>query len=198
MLNIFLRLIAVIVAGLLVLALIGSLLPRNFDFRIERVVQAPAGKIYPQVADLKRWPDWTEWNTREKSFLKIELGPITEGEGASQTWSELRGDGKLWLTRAVPDQEICYQVRFGVFPEITNRIVLEPAGEGTKVTWTSQGRLPGGPFYGYFRGIFVAGLQREYNRCLERLEQQLNAPPAPPGPEAGAPGTAVPLNDAAR
>jgi hypothetical protein len=45
------------------------------------------------------------------------------------------------------------------------------------VTWSSKGRLPGGPFYGFFRGIFCEGMRREYDSNLQRLEELVTKAP---------------------
>lgn len=173
MFKVFIRLLLVIATGLLILHWIGSLLPRSFDFRVERQIAASPAEIYPLISDLKRWPEWTGWNAAENPALKIETGPVTAGAGASQSWSDLRGDGKLWLTSATPDQSIEYQYRFAGRPEIANQIRLVASERGTGITWSSQGRLPSGSFFGYFRGVFVAGMQRDYNLCLDRLEKRV-------------------------
>ncbi len=176
MLKVLLRLVLVLLVLGGILALVGSLLPHDFDVRTVRQVNAPPAAIFPVISDLRRWSEWTAWDDKGKPWLKIQFGPDTEGAGASQTWTDPRGSGKLWLTGTVLNESIEYQTRFGRFPEITNRISLQPNQSGTEVVWTSSGRLPSGPFYGFFRGFFCEGLRREYDSSLEKLEKSLQTP----------------------
>ena len=100
----------------------------------------------------------------------IEYG----SDGKSQRWTDIRGEGKAWITDQVRRiSAVDYQLRFANFPEMTSSIILKPAGkndEKTQVTWTSEGSLPSSPFYGFFRHIFVDGMTVEYEQSLTRLQ----------------------------
>jgi len=102
--------------------------------------------------------------------LSIEYSGADSGVGAVQTWTDPRGDGKLWITRSEPFQGIDYQVIFGNFPEMDSRIELSAQGPSTQVTWSSKGSLPGGPFYGFFGTFFSTHMKDQYNRSLEKLK----------------------------
>ena len=90
-----------------------------------------------------------------------------------RTWTDSRDSGKLWITDSVENHSIAYCLKFGEFPEMENRIELQSVDNGTKVTWSSQGRLPDGPFYGYFAMIFPTQMQYQYEHSLQRLAEIL-------------------------
>jgi hypothetical protein len=49
-------------------------------------------------------------------------------------------------------------------------------GAQTKVVWSSQGKLPGGPFYGFFSPFFANGMKQQYDQSLLRLKKMVEAP----------------------
>lgn len=188
MFRIFVRLLLVIAAIIAVILAIGACLPRSFDVAVERNIAAAPEAVFAEISDLRNWSRWTAWNPAANPHLQIEYGPRTSGPGASQSWSDPRGSGKVWITGVEEGRKLVYQSRFGRFPEMTSQIEITPREHGSRVRWTSRGRLPGGAFYGYFRGIFAAGLQREYNSNLTALEQVLTRPPESSGAVSGPDG----------
>jgi len=189
MLRLLFRLLLVIAAIVGIFAVIGSLLPHDYRVEARCTINAKGSVVFPWVNDLGRWPEWTNWSPKLNPHLKVELGPVTQGEGASQTWSDPRGSGKLWIRESVPDRFVVYEYEFGNFPRSTNSVELVPQNEGVEVVWISAGKLPPGPFYGFFRAIFRVGLQREYDSCLLRLKELAEAPE----PSADPNGTEPPI-----
>ena len=171
-------LVAVIIG---IIAVIGSLLPRSYDFESTTVIAAPAADVFEQVNTIKAWHDWSQWSPQQVEGLEVEYSGTESGVGAAQKWTDPRGDGKLWITESVPNQKVAYQLEFAGFPEMTSSIDLSPiaddSGEGksTKVVWSSRGVLPGGPFYGFFSPFFATGMKHEYDASLERLKALVEA-----------------------
>lgn len=177
--NIGLRVFGAAAALVLVFLLIGMLLPHAYQTSAEIVIEAPPEKIFPYFNRLDRWPEWSQWATNKDSMFKVEYGPQVEGVGAAQTWTEPRGSGKLWITDSQPDRSLEYVVEFGDFPRMTSRFELRPEGAGTRVTWSSAGRLPSGAFYGWFRLAFVNGLNAQYQQALTKLDAVVTGKPLP-------------------
>ena len=78
---------------------------------------------------------------------------------------------------------------FAGFPEMASQFELRPGREDpnrTEVVWSSQGRLPGGPFYGYFAPFFATQMRNEYDKSLARLKEQVESATAN-GDEPGGP-----------
>jgi len=179
MLKYFFRLILLIAAVIGIVALIGSLLPRDYDFESQVNIVAPPSAIFDKIDNLENWQEWSkQFNPVEIEGLEIKYSGPDSGVGAIQTWTDPRGKGKLWITNSVPFQEIDYSVIFGEFPEMESRIEFSDQGASTQVTWSSKGSLPGGPFYGFFGAFFPTHMKDQYNRSLEKLktvvEQQLD------------------------
>ncbi|MFK7770115.1 MAG: SRPBCC family protein [Mariniblastus sp.] len=154
-------------------AIIGSLLPRGYDFETEIEIAAPATRIFPRLNSLKEWKTWSmQFSADEIEGLEVKFNGEESGVGAAQSWSDLRGDGKLWITESNPDKSIAFDMTFGNFPKMNSQIELLPSSElgMTRVVWSSRGRLPGGPFYGYFGSFFGAQMKNQYDLSLEKLK----------------------------
>ena len=115
-----------IAAGLALLvaliALIGLALPKNF--RIERsvVINAPAEKIYPLIAEPKNWPKWGIWNRRDPN-MQMEFSGAAPGAGAKWSWqSKSEGNGVMEFTAATYEGENCVQL-FPFYPMSRSLIV---------------------------------------------------------------------------
>ncbi len=170
MFNLLVRILLVVGGIVLLVALIGSLLPRAFETSAQVTIASPPEKIFPFVEDLGHWQSWSPWNAHAVSGLRVELGELTTGEGATQTWTEQRGEGKLWITRIDEPRLVRFSSLFAGFPQMDNEITLEGNGAETVVTWRATGSLPGGPFYGWFGLMFPAALGSEFSNALQRLK----------------------------
>lgn len=172
MLNLFFRVLLAFLGLVALFLIVGSFLPRGFEISSSVSIRSPAERIYPMLADLRKWQEWSPWSEKFVKGLTVQLGELTSGTGAVQTWTEPRGDGKLWLTSAVENSRVEFISRFHGFPDMTCAIGLEPSADGsTTVTWSSRGELPGGPFYGWFGMMFPNALKGEFDKSLERLKQ---------------------------
>lgn len=171
MLNLFFRVVLALAVLVGLFLLIGSLLPRSFDTSTSVTIAASPEEIFPHLNNLEKWQTWSPWNAHAIKDLTVEIGQTSTGVGATQTWKEQRGEGKLWLTAVDEPKRVEFSSRFANFPEMQSSIVLTSAGDqSTHVTWSSRGALPGGPFYGWFGMAFSTGLQAEYSKALERLK----------------------------
>ena len=171
MLKYFVRLLLLIGAVVAIIALIGAMLPRSYDFESQVNIVAQPSAVFQKIESLRNWQDWSmQFNPAAIEGLEIQYSGADSGVGAVQTWTDPRGNGKLWITESQPFQHVDYTVIFGNFPEMESRIELTPQGATTQVTWRSKGSLPGGPFYGFFGAFFSTQLKHEYNRSLEKLK----------------------------
>lgn len=159
-------------------ALIGALLPRSYSINCQIGIDAPPDIVFSQINDLNNWKEWSSWNPARIEGLKVHVVGDA-GEGNAMQWQDRRGEGKLWITNSQPNSGIEYRLRFDRFPEMTSKMTLTDEGETTRVEWISQGRLPGGPFYGYLAPFFPIHLQYEYDDCLLRLKELVETPQLP-------------------
>ncbi len=177
-------------AGLVLLFwVIGFFLPHGYETSAEVVIEAPPEQVFPLLNRLDNWPLWSQWETGKDSLFKVEYGPQVEGVGAVQSWTEPRGSGKLWITESEANRSLAYVVEFGDFPRMESRFDLTPEGTGTRVRWSSVGRLPSGAFYGWLRLAFVNGMRDQYQQALGKLASVLTGPKeAAPQPAGELPG----------
>jgi hypothetical protein len=176
----YLRLLLLLGTVVLFFAIVGSLLPRRYSFVAEVQIEGSPEKIFEKINSLRQWPTWSkQWNPDEIDGLEIRYNGETEGVGAAQSWSDVRGNGKLWITQSKPCQSIEYEMEFANFPTMTSRIELESVDRKIQVRWSSQGKLPGGPFYGYFAPFFSGQMRAEYQRSLDGLKNLVESAPPP-------------------
>lgn len=169
----FLRLLLLFGSVIAFFALIGSLLPRNYDFSSEIEIAAPADEIFPEINQLSKWQTWSHWNPVDVPGLTVQYTGNETGEGSTQSWTEVRGEGKLWITKSVPPERVEYEMLFANFPKMSGSISLSESGESTMVRWSNRGRLPNGPFYGFFAPFFSTQMQAVYDQSLQRLEKKI-------------------------
>ena len=178
----YFRLILLFASVIGFFAIIGSLLPRGYSFTTETTIAAAPEAIFPELNSLRNWKNWSrQWNPAEIEGLEIQYNGEEQGVGAAQSWTDIRGKGKLWITDSEPNKSIAYEMEFAGFPKMlsTIELVLDPSDESqTTVRWTSEGRLPGGPFYGYFGSFFSAQMRTQYEMSLEKLKSNLESPSA--------------------
>ena len=172
----WLRLFLLIGSVIGIFALIGSLLPRSFDFSTSIVIHAPREQVFPLLDRLESWPQWSrQWNTKEIEELEITYNDVEQGVGAAQSWKDRRGEGKLWITESTKNESIAFDMDFANFPRMTSRMELtelaDEDGPKTKVQWSSKGKLPGGPLYGVMAPFFSDQMMHEYDKSLQRLKE---------------------------
>jgi hypothetical protein len=163
----WIRLLALFGCVILLFALLGSLLPHGYSFSSTVTINASQEQVFELIEDLPKWKKWSQWNADEIADLTVEYS----SDGKTQKWTDVRGEGKLWITDQKAPEQLDYEMRFASFPTMKSSFVLAPADMATEVTLSSEGVLPSGPFYGFFRGVFVSGMQRQYESSLAKLKK---------------------------
>ena len=172
MINLLFRILGVMLAFVLIVLLIGSLMPRAFTTSSSTVIEAGPEVIFPQLKTIKAWSNWSMWNEQSIRGLEVNYSGPESGVGAIQTWTEPRGEGKLWITECLENELVEFRSVFDNFPEMQSSIKLTAVENGTRVEWKSDGSLPKGPFYGWFGIKFGDSLALEYKKSLERLKRE--------------------------
>lgn len=125
--------------GLLVLG--GFLLPADYQVSRSVGVRAPLESVQPLLEDLRRWPEWSPWEKGDTSIVTT-LGSLSRGVGASQSWTDKHGGGRLELKVSRPGR-VEYDVFFSGSP-VPHRSVLTafPGPDSTlAVTWSMSGTM---------------------------------------------------------
>jgi uncharacterized protein YndB with AHSA1/START domain len=140
-----------ITIALVVLVLIGIVLAvaasRPSEFTVQRTtrIAAPPERIYPHIADFRRWEAWSPWEKIDPAMRKTYSG-APNGTGAVYEWqgNSKVGQGRMELTEMSPPKSATVKLDFLKPFEAHNtaRFTLTPADGGTDVTWSMFGPSP--------------------------------------------------------
>ena len=146
------------------------MLPRSYEFESAIEIDAPAPHVFPLVNEVQSWGQWSQWSDERVDGLTVQYSGPAAGEGSTQTWTDPRGDGKMWIVNSKPNERIEFKILFAGFPEMDSSIQLVEEAGTTEDTWSSGGTLPSGPFYGFTAPFFATGMQYQYDASLQRLK----------------------------
>ena len=169
--------ILVVVAILLGLLVVGGfVLPDRFAVSRSLATRAPLEKVQPLLEDLALWSAWSPWEQADTSIV-VTLGPLTRGVGASQSWTDRAGGGRLELTDVQPGR-VAYDVWFAD-SGTPNRSLMTalPGPDGTLLlTWSMEGEMdmPGvGPYFALLAEAMIGPM---FDKGLEALKAAAERP----------------------
>ncbi len=126
----------------LVIAIVvtGLFLEPEWECERKIVVTGDVSEIQPLVADLRRWNDWSAWNTAIDPTMKTTFSGADAGVGAVEEWAgDEMGVGRLEIT-AASLEGIEYFLSFEDMPDkIYGSFEYAQSGDGTEITWKSWG-----------------------------------------------------------
>jgi hypothetical protein len=134
--------LAIIIAVILILAA-----TKPDTFRVERtaVVNAPADKVFPLIADFHQWLNWSPWEGRDPA-LKRSYSGAERGKGAVYAWDGNKnvGSGRMEILEATSPSTVVIQLDFLKPFEAHNtaEFTMLPQGGATSVIWVMQGPAP--------------------------------------------------------
>lgn len=135
-----LRIVLILVIGFLIYAS-----TRPDTFRVERtgVIGAPAETVYGHIVNFHDWVAWSPWEKLDPNMKKTFGG--TDGTvGATYAWvgNDKVGEGSMTITELTPVSKVGIKLDFLKPFKSTSAttFTLAPEGNGTKVTWTMEGR----------------------------------------------------------
>jgi len=115
-------------------------------YTVERTttINAPAEKVYAQVADFRNWRTWSPWDDLDPDMKRTYSG-ADSGVGAGYAWSGNRkaGEGQMKITEAVEPSSVQIALDFlkPFKSSSTTTFNLKAQGETTEVTWTMTGPM---------------------------------------------------------
>ncbi|XLS28115.1 SRPBCC family protein [Flavobacteriaceae bacterium M23B6Z8] len=166
---ILLLLLIVIIA----VAIYAAMQPSEYDVNRSRIIEAPQQVTYNHIADYKNWEAWSPW-LEEDPGMTLEYPEKTSGVGGGYSWTGKDGSGKMETIEADPYSSLEQRITFEGFDPSTVYWDLEPAENGTKVTWGMRGdqnfmfKL-----YTLFMGNMDEMVGPMYERGLEKLDSIL-------------------------
>jgi uncharacterized protein YndB with AHSA1/START domain len=134
--------LAIIIAAVLILAA-----TKPDTFRIERtaIVNAPAEKIFPLIADFHQWLNWSPWEGRDPALKRTYSG-AERGNGAVYAWEGNKnvGSGRMEILEATTPSKVEIKLDFLKPFEAHNtaEFTMLPQGGATKVVWVMRGPAP--------------------------------------------------------
>jgi uncharacterized protein YndB with AHSA1/START domain len=163
--------LAVIGAIALSLVIGGFFVPSKFTVERATVINAPPKKIYDYVVEPKLWSKWSAWHQRDPD-MRIKYSGPPFGMGAKWSWeSKTEGNGSMEFTRVEPDRAVEYSLWFPDYAMRSNGALrLEPAGNATRVTWTSSGDTGGNPMKHYLTLMMDRMIGPDFEAGLANLK----------------------------
>ena len=139
------------VLGILVVVAAGAILVlASFQpdvFRVQRstTVNAPPGKVFALVDDLRKWTAWSPFEKLDPD-MKRSFGARTAGKGASYEWdgNGKAGAGRMEIVESTPPSaiDIALHFRRPLESDAKATFRFSPQGDGTLVTWTMESPSP--------------------------------------------------------
>jgi hypothetical protein len=169
------RIVLAILVVPILLILAAFFLPSRY--RVERtlVLQAAPEAVSPWLLQLRRWPEWTMWNTNRDATLTCTFSGPAEGTGAVMNWTSRAGNGSLTLLQADPKTGVRYELNFEQGKLVAQGgVTLTPTpGGGTSATWFNEGSLGFNPVARYFGLLMDKMMGAELQRNLEQLQRKV-------------------------
>ena len=142
MIKIIAVVVAVLVAGILILA---ATKPDTFTVERATTIKAPPDKIFPLISDLKAWTTWSPYEKKDPAMQRT-YSSATSGKGAVYAWESNRnvGSGRMEILRSSEPAAIVIKLDF--FKPFEGHNIAEftmlPQGDSTRLTWMMHGPAP--------------------------------------------------------
>jgi hypothetical protein len=134
--------LAVIIATVLIIA---ATKPDRFGVQRAAVIDAPAEKVFPLIADFHEWRKWSPWEDRDPE-LKRSYSGAERGKGAIYAWEGNRnvGSGRMEILGANSPSLVKIQLDFLKPFEAHNvaEFTMLPQGDATNLVWVMSGPAP--------------------------------------------------------
>ena len=136
--------IVLLVAVAAILA-IAAMRPDTFRVQRSALINAPPERIFPLIADLRRWSAWSPWEKKDPAMQRT-FGGAERGVGATYAWEGDKnvGTGRMEIIEATPPSRVAIKLDFVRPFEAHNTVTftLTPQGDGTQVLWAMDGPVP--------------------------------------------------------
>jgi len=136
------KILLVIVALVVVLAVVIQFQPSSFNVTRTGVIGAPPEKVFGLVNDFHNWEKWSPWIHLDPA-AKMTFSGSPSGNGAVYSWAgnDQVGEGRMTITSSEPYSRIAIQLEF-IKPfasTAVNDFRFTPKDGATEVTWTMSG-----------------------------------------------------------
>ncbi|MEO8498288.1 MAG: SRPBCC family protein [Planctomycetota bacterium] len=145
-------------------------MPKYHVYRSIQIAATPQ-KVFDTVADFGTWTKWSPWLCSEPT-AEVKVTEDASSVGSIYSWKgEIVGQGEIEHRKLSPGRLIDEEIRF-VKPFKSRSDVafeMEPAGNGTKLTWHMRGALPW--FMFWMKPMMESFIGMDYERGLKMLKE---------------------------
>ena len=134
--------LAIVIAAVLIMAA-----AKPDTFRVERsaIVNAPADRVFPLIADFREWLKWSPWEGRDPALKRTYSG-ADRGKGAVYAWDGNKnvGSGRMEILEVTSPSNIVIKLDFLKPFEAHNtaEFTMQPQGGATNIVWVMHGPAP--------------------------------------------------------
>ena len=165
----YIKRLGYLLAALLVLIVAaGIIMPKEMKVVVEREMDTPVSVNYNIANNFHSQEEWNPWMMGDET-MQIEMGSITEGKGASYSWtSENSGTGTQTITETSENEKITIDVDFDDQGHSLSSMLFSKTDGGSMVSWAFESKtgFPSNilaPFYKY-------SVKKAFKNGLKNLE----------------------------
>lgn len=140
--KILLGIVAVVVVIVVALAIVIAMQPSEVHISRSMAMAAPPDKVFEQVNNLQKSPDWSPFIKLDPDIKYSYEGPES-GEGAVYKWSgnDEVGEGSMTIIESKPNELVRMKLQFVRPMEDTAEALFtfKPEGDKVNVTWSMIG-----------------------------------------------------------
>jgi uncharacterized protein YndB with AHSA1/START domain len=178
----------VIALALLFLGVLAAamLRPKEYSFSRSTTISSSPADVYAFISDMKRFDEWSPWAKLDPSSQKTFEGSAgTEGQVYAWSGNDKVGEGKMRVTRLMPNQSVDIALEFiRPFADTANTSwSLKDEGSGTTVTWTMSGERKS--LFQKVLGLVLpmdTMVGKDFEKGLAQLKTLVESPSSPTPP----------------
>lgn len=171
--------IAIVFILILAFLVFGLFLPKTWKVERSTLIKAPTSVIYPYLANLRDgWPQWSAFDRTDPEIIYTYSGPEM-GVGSSRAWiSKKMGNGTQKIVAANPQTGVEYELQMKESDFLLRgKLILQPEGKDTKVTWVDAGEVGMNPMHRYFARLMDKMMGPAFEESLRLLKEKVENPP---------------------
>ena len=150
--------------------IVGLSLPKETVVERSVIINAPIGVVFNNVNNLKNHEKWDPWQAADRT-MKITYGTVTEGTGASYSWTSEMGDGTQTITESVTNRSIKVELDFKKQRTMRGWWHFTPMGQGVRVSERVANKA-GACLCARYINLFIdAEIGRYFTRGLKKLKE---------------------------
>jgi Polyketide cyclase / dehydrase and lipid transport len=137
------KILLALLAIVIIILIVAAFQPNTYHVERSRTIPAPPETVYAHVNDFHNWPQFNPFQQLDPSAKTAFEGP-EKGIGAKFLWdgNSDMGKGSMTINGNKPNERVDILLHFDepMAGDANTAFILTPAGTGTKVTWSMEGK----------------------------------------------------------